>query len=75
MRCSPGSTGGLMLAGARADRRAPVRNLKAGMGATHFLTRTLDKVQTEMSLHVLANKLKRMIAIFGVGPLTAAIRA
>ena len=24
------------------------------MGATHFLTRTLDKVRTEMSLHVLA---------------------
>jgi hypothetical protein len=28
--------------------------LKAWMGATHFLTRTLDKVRTEMSLHVLA---------------------
>jgi hypothetical protein len=24
------------------------------LGATHFLTRTLDKVRTEMSLHVLA---------------------
>jgi hypothetical protein len=40
------------------------------MGATHFLTRTLDKVRTEMSLHVLAYDLKRMIAIFGAGPLT-----
>jgi transposase len=52
----------------------PFGTLKAWMGATHFLTRTLDKVRTEMSLHVLAYNLKRMITIFGVGPLTAAIR-
>jgi len=44
------------------------------MGATHFLTRTLDKVRTEMSLHVLAYNIKRMITILGVGPLMAAIR-
>jgi hypothetical protein len=43
------------------------------MGATHFLTRTLDKVRTEMSLHVLAYNLKRMITILGVAPLMAAI--
>ena len=53
----------------------PFGTLKAWMGATHFLTRTLDKVRTEMSLHVLAYNLKRMIAIFGVGPLMAAIRS
>ncbi len=53
----------------------PFGTLKAWMGATHFLTRTLDKVRTEMSLHVLAYNLKRMITIFGVGPLMAAIRA
>ena len=52
----------------------PFGTLKAWMGATHFLTRTLDKVRTEMSLHVLAYNLKRMIRIFGVGPLMAAIR-
>ena len=52
----------------------PFGTLKAWMGATHFLTRTLDKVRTEMSLHVLAYNLKRMIAIFGAGPLMAAIR-
>jgi transposase len=51
----------------------PFGTLKAWMGATHFLTRTLDKVRTEMSLHVLAYNLKRMIAIFGAGPLMAAI--
>jgi transposase len=52
----------------------PFGTLKAWMGATHFLTRTLDKVRTEMSLHVLAYNIKRVIAIIGVGPLMAAIR-
>lgn len=51
----------------------PFGTLKSWMGATHFLTRTLDKVRTEMSLHVLAYNLKRMITIFGVQPLMAAI--
>jgi len=37
-------------------------------GRHHFLTRTLDKVRTEMSLLVLAYNLKRMITILGVGP-------
>jgi transposase len=53
----------------------PFGTLKAWMGATHFLTRTLDKVRTEISLHVLAYNLKRMITIFGAGPLIAAIRS
>src|SRR5512133_3113526 len=52
----------------------PFGTLKAWMGATHFLTRTLDKVRTEMSLHVLAYNIKRVIAIIGVGPLIAAVR-
>ena len=42
--------------------------IKAWMGATHFLTRRLEKVRTEMSLHVLAYNLKRVIAILGVQP-------
>jgi hypothetical protein len=45
------------------------------MGATHFETRTLDRVRTEMSLQVLAHDLKRVIAILGSKPLMAAIRA
>jgi transposase len=53
----------------------PFGTLKAWMGSTHFLTRTLEKVRTEMSLHVLAYNMKRMIKIFGVRPLMAAIRA
>jgi transposase len=60
-------------------RRATVEHafgtLKAWMGATHFKTRTLEKVRTEMSLHVLAYNLKRMIAIMGVGPLIQAMQA
>jgi hypothetical protein len=45
------------------------------MGATHFRLRTLEKVKTEMSLHVLAYNLKRMIALLGVQPLIQAIKA
>jgi hypothetical protein len=45
------------------------------LGHTHFLTRKLENVKTEMSLCVLAYNLKRMLAIIGAGPLTAAIRA
>lgn len=33
------------------------------MGVTHFLTNTLAKVRTEMSLNVLAYNLTRMIAV------------
>ena len=53
----------------------PFGTLKAWMGSTHFLTRRLEKVRTEMSLHVLAYNMKRVIAILGVGPLMQAIRA
>jgi transposase len=53
----------------------PYGTIKAWMGSTHFLTRTLKRVSTEMSLHVLAYNIKRVIAIIGVGPLLQAIRA
>jgi len=53
----------------------PFGTLKAWMGATHFLTRTLPRVRTEMSLHVLAYNLKRMMAIMGPQSLMAALRA
>jgi transposase len=52
----------------------PFGTIKAWMGATHFLTKTLEKVRTEMSLHVLAYNLKRMTAILGAKPLMEAIR-
>jgi hypothetical protein len=53
----------------------PFGTIKAWMGSTHFLTRTLDRVSTEMSLHVLAYNLKRVIKIIGAQPLMAAMRA
>jgi len=53
----------------------PFGTLKAWMGSTHFLTKTLAKVKTEMSLHVLAYNMKRMINIFGVKPLMQAVAA
>jgi hypothetical protein len=60
-------------------RRATVEHvfgtLKAWMGQTHLRTRTLKQVSTEMSLHVLAYNLKRMIAILGVAPLIQAMTA
>src|ERR671912_2870331 len=53
----------------------PFGTIKAWMGSTHFLMKTLEKVKTEMSLHVLAYNLKRMINILGVRPLLKALAA
>ena len=49
--------------------------LKAWMGSTHFLTRTLPRVRTEMSLQVLAYNMQRVIKILGAGRLIAEMRA
>jgi transposase len=48
--------------------------LKHWMGSTHFLTRTLANVSTEMSLHVLAYNLKRVMSILGFGKTMKAMR-
>ncbi len=53
----------------------PFGTIKCWMGATHFLTRQLKNVSTEMSLHVLAYNLKRMMSILGPDKLIAAITA
>ena len=53
----------------------PFGTIKAWMGATHFLMKTLPKVATEMALHVLAYNLSRVMNIMGVQPLLAAMRA
>jgi len=47
---------------------------KHWMGYTHFLTRRLPNVSTEMSLHVLAYNLKRVIAILGFSRTMRAMR-
>jgi transposase len=53
----------------------PFGTLKAWMGATHFLTKGLERVRTEMSLHVLAYNLKRVMNLMGNEALMAAMRA
>ena len=53
----------------------PFGTLKSWMSATHFLTKTLDRVSTEMSLHVLAYNLKRVLNVLGSGALMAAMKA
>jgi transposase len=53
----------------------PFGTIKARMGATHFLMKTLPRVASEMALHVLAYNLTRVMNILGVQPLLAVIRA
>jgi hypothetical protein len=45
------------------------------MGSAHFLTKTLKRVSTEMSLHVLAYNLKRVMRIVGPVELMQMMRA
>jgi len=52
----------------------PFGTIKAWMGATHFLTRTIEKVSTEMSLHVLAYNMKRVIKLLGSAELIKVIQ-
>jgi len=49
--------------------------LKAWMGSTHFLTKTLPRVRTEMSLQVLAYNLQRAIKVVGATRLISEMRA
>jgi hypothetical protein len=53
----------------------PFGTMKARMGATHFLTKTLPKVAAEMALSVLAYNLTRVMNIVGTKLLMAAIVA
>jgi hypothetical protein len=53
----------------------PFGTIKARMGATHFLMKTLPRVAAEMALHVLAYNLTRVMNIMGTQPLLAAMRA
>ena len=59
----------------RQTAEHPFGTIKSWMGATHFLCRTLPKVSAEMSLHVLAYNLKRVMRIMGTGALMEALRA
>ena len=53
----------------------PYGTIKMWMGATHFQMTTLKHVSTEMSLHVLAYNMKRVMNILGVESLIEAIQA
>ena len=53
----------------------PFGTIKARMGATHFLMKTLPRVAAEMALHVLAYNLTRVMNIVGIKPLMVAFRA
>jgi hypothetical protein len=48
--------------------------LKHWMGTTHFLTRGLEHVGTEMSLHVLAYNLKRLMRVLGIAKTIKAMK-
>jgi hypothetical protein len=52
----------------------PYGTIKLWMGYNHFLTKTSEHVNTEMSLHVLAYNLKRVMKIMGIKGLIEAIR-
>lgn len=59
----------------RQTAEHPFGTIKSWMRATHFLTKTLDRLSTEMSLHVLAYNVKRVMKLSGIGGLIDAIRA
>ena len=64
--------------GSHHDQRTvehPFGAIKARMGATHFLMKTLLRVASEMALHVLAYNLTRVMNIIGIQPLITAMRA
>jgi transposase len=48
--------------------------IKEWMGRNHFKTRTLQRVKTEMGLHILAYNIKRAIALIGTTGLIAAMQ-
>lgn len=59
----------------RQTAEHPFGTMKCWMGATHFLTKKLPKVATEMALNVLAYNMKRVMMIVGVGGLLEAMQA
>jgi hypothetical protein len=53
----------------------PFGTIKSWMGSTHFLCRRLPRVSVEMSLHVLAYNLKRVMQIMGAEMLIRRLQA
>lgn len=44
------------------------------MGPTHFLSKSLERLKTELRLHVLACNIQRLIAILGIADMLHAIK-
>ena len=65
----------LMMRVRKATAEHPFGTIKSWMGSTHFQMKTLERVSGEMSLHVLAYNMKRVMKILGVVPLIEAIGA
>jgi transposase len=59
----------------RQTAEHPFGTIKCWMGATHFLTKRMPKVATEMALNVLAYNMKRVMMIAGIDGLLEAMRA
>jgi len=58
----------------RSTVEHPFGTIKSWMGSTHFQMKTIKRVSAEMSLHVLAYNLKRVIKILGTKQLIEAIQ-
>ena len=58
----------------RSTVEHPFGTLKMWMGYTHFQMKTLKRVSAEMSLHVLAYNLKRVMNIMGTKDLIEAMQ-
>jgi hypothetical protein len=59
----------------RSSVEHPYGTIKSWMGATHFLTKGLECVKAEMSLHVLAYNFRRLLKLLGMKTMLSAIRA
>ena len=70
MECEPD-----MMKVRRSTVEHPFGTLKSWMGSTHFQMKTIKRVSAEMSLHVLAYNLKRVIKILGPVGLMKAMQA
>ena len=64
-----------MMKARRSTVEHPFGTLKSWMGSTHFQMKTIKRVSAEMSLHVLAYNLKRVMKILGPVELMKAMQA
>ena len=68
MRCRSASTHTRGCADTPSTVEYSFGTIKAWMGATNFLTKTIPRVSTEISLHILAYNLKRAMQVVEIAP-------